>query len=281
MGKLAEKSLLVNMRISQWAGRRFDRAASVSVEAQYATAGRVGNYNKQLLPNCYELEVIHSITSEMRKFFLAQTLPWLTDGTRIISTANYLAFTQEFAKRKAQYDKAVNTFLSAYPNLVRIAQTKLGNLFNVTDYPSVEQLSGNFSAVIAFYPMPSASDFRIDLGEEAQATFAADMQSIERKAMRECWDRLHKVVSKAAQTLAQPDAVFRDTLLSNMTELCALLPKLNITDDVDLENMRKDVEAALAGRKANELRGSALERKETAQSLNDIMAKMNSIMGGA
>lgn len=278
MSNLHDKALLVSLSISQWAGRRLDKAATASAEAAHATKGRVGNYNKQLLPDCYELERIHSLTADLRKFFLAQTLPWMTDGTRIISAQNYLDFTQALRARKTEHERAVEAFLTAYPNLVRIAQVKLGNLFNEAEYPSVSKLREAFAINCNFYPMPAVSDFRISLGADAQAEFTKNIKSAEREAMREVWSRLHSVVSKAAETLAKPDAVFRDTLLSNMTELCSLLPKLNITDDPELENMRTEVERSIATQTAERLRENADERKGTAEALADIMRKMSGVM---
>jgi len=276
---IQDKALLVSLKISQWSGRRLDRTATATAENAHATSGRVGNYNKQLLPKCYELEKIHSMTNELRKFFLSQTLPWLTDGTRIISAKNYLDFTQAYRARQNAHAKAVDAFISAYPNLVKIAETKLGTLFNPAEYPSADKLREAFRTEVNFYPMPATSDFRIELDAQAQADFAANIQNAEREAMREVWGRLHDVVSKAAVSLSNPDAIFRDTLLSNVTELCALLPKLNITDDAQLESMRREVESKLVAQTPERLRENKTERQSTAQALTDIMSKMSAAMG--
>jgi hypothetical protein len=59
--------------------------------------------------------------------------------------------------------------------------------------------------------------------------------------------RLHEVVAKMAETLARPRAVFRDSLVENVSELCAFLPKLNITEDPALAETLRTVESTVAG----------------------------------
>ena len=45
-----------------------------------------------------------------------------------------------------------------------------------------------------------------------------------------------------AEKLADPKAVFRDTLVENTKEVCSILSRLNFADDPDLETMRQQVE---------------------------------------
>ena len=48
-----------------------------------------------------------------------------------------------------------------------------------------------------------------------------------------------------AEKLADSDKIFRDSLINNLCDLCDLLPKLNITGDKNLDNMRKEIEQQL------------------------------------
>jgi hypothetical protein len=50
--------------------------------------------------------------------------------------------------------------------------------------------------------------------------------------------------------------VFRDTLVTNATDLCSILSKLNVTSDPKLEQARRQLESALIGIDAAELRKS-------------------------
>jgi hypothetical protein len=127
--------------------------------------------------------------------------------------------------------------------------------------------------------MPSVEDFRTEILDSEKDQFLGKMRDVEAEAVKECWNRLHSVVSKAAARLADPNANFRESLLENITEVCALLPKLNITEDAALESSRMAVEALVASVSADQLKASATDREATAAALKAIESKMGAFMG--
>jgi hypothetical protein len=88
------------------------------------------------------------------------------------------------------------------------------------------------------------------------------------------------VVSKAAEKLQNPESVFRDSLIENIQDICQLLPRLNVSDDPNLEAMRLQVEKLLTEVKPSDCRNSITERKTAAAKLDDITSKMSVFMGG-
>ena len=278
---ISDKALLVSIKISQWTGRKLDRAATRDVEDNFKTEGRVGNYTKKLLPKSSELKAIAQHVSAMRAYFYENTLPWYSDGSRIISSKNYIDFTKEFGKRKREFDAAVVSFLRNYDRLQRNAEANLGNLYNASDYPSAEALGLCFGCEIAFFPVPDVSDFRTEVLDSEKANFIKAMRETEAAATAECYNRLKKVISKATETLAQPKAIFRDSLIDNITELCELLPKLNVMEDSTLESVRQEVARVVRSTSSEGLRRSADDRKKATDALSGIMDKMAGVMGGA
>src|SRR5206468_11429120 len=126
-----------------------DKDATDTVETEYRTQGKVGNYTKKLLPGAIELKEVERLAGSLRKFFYEQTLPWYSDGSRILSSKNYIDFTREFAKRKGEFDGAVQTFIQNYPDLRERAKQTLGNLFRETEYPTVAKLQNSFACDIS------------------------------------------------------------------------------------------------------------------------------------
>ena len=277
---ISNKALIVNLKISQWTGRKLDRQATDAVEHDFKTAGRVGNYTKKLLPKSAELERVARLVSAMRAYFYEQTLPWYSDGSRIISSKAYLEFTQEFGKRKREFEDAVNAFLNNYDRLQRNAEATLGDLYRAQDYPTKERLRQCFDCEIAFFPVPDVSDFRTEVSEVEKEAFRKAIRETEAAAVSECYKRLHGVISRATEKLSDPNAVFRDSLIQNIKDLCKLLPKLNVTEDLELEAMRTEVEAVIQRTSAEHCRSNPDARKQTAEALKDSMARMRSAMGG-
>jgi hypothetical protein len=277
---LAHKALLANLKISQWTGKKNDRQATNTVENSYSTRGNVGQYSKKLLPGASELENIQRLAGMIRVFFYRETLPWFSDGSRILSSKNYMDFTKAFREKKQEYDNAVADFVKEYPTLKADAKVKLGSLFVDSEYPDVGYLASTFSCEISFMPIPEVGDFRVQILDEEKQSFLARMKETENNALQDCWNRLHGVVSKAAEKLQNPESVFRDSLIENIQDICQLLPKLNVMDNPDLEAMRLQVEKLLCEVKPGDCRNSVAERKTAAAKLDDITSKMSVFMGG-
>jgi hypothetical protein len=97
--------------------------------------------------------------------------------------------------------------------------------------------------------------------------------------MKDVWQRLYDKVKHIEERLANPSAVFRDTMLENARELCELLPRLNFADDPTLEQMRREVEQKLVSYHPDALRNDPDLRRDTAAKAKEIMDRMSVFMG--
>ncbi len=281
--KLSDKALLVQLNISQWTARKYDKRATEQVAQQNGSASQAGRYNKSLLPMNDALNNIHQKSTLIRKKFYTNTLPWGIEGTMMLPSANYLNFMTEFRKEKADWESLVDTFYHEYPRLHADAQRFLGNLYNKADYPELHDIQRKFKMDMAVFPVPS-NDFRVSIGdaelERIQQDVEARVENSAQQAMKEAWQRLYDRVKHMAEKLADPKAVFRDTLVENTKEVCSILSRLNFADDPDLETMRQQVEGSLANNHPESLRNDPDLRKNKAEEAKAIMDKMGAFMGG-
>jgi len=249
MAKLNESALLVQLNVSQWTARKLDKNATSQVAIANNTGNHAGRYNKSLLPMNEYLDNVHKKTTLIRKEYYHNTLPWGIDGTMILPTDNYLDFMAKFRQYKSEWEMLVDNFLVAYPQLQLNAQRYLGDLFNPNDYPSADVLRRKFSMDMTVLPVPS-NDFRVGIDEQEladiQQQVEARVQQSTKVAMQEAWQRLYDKVKSMAERLSDTKAVFRDTLITNIQDVCDVLKRLNVTGDEDLENMRLMVEDTLA-----------------------------------
>ena len=276
-GGLADKALLISVNISQWTGRKVDKRATDTANTTHKAGDNAGKYHKKLLPGAAELEAVATIASQARKYFYEQTLPWMTDGSRIISGKNYLNFTTEMRRLKGLFDAAVNDLDAAYPRLRKDAAAALGDLYDAEEYP--DDIKSKFKLEANFLPLPSIGDFRTEISDNEKRAFVEKMKEVEAAAMRDVWTRLHSVVKAAADKLSQPDAIFRDSLLENITEIVNLMPMLNVSDDSALEKERREVQSLVAGLSADTLRENQGERDKASKALADIESRMGAFMG--
>ena len=276
---ISNKAVIVHLQVSQWTARKLDRKATQSVETAFSTVGKVGNYTKQLLPAARELDEVAKQVGAIREYLYKNTLPWFADGSRILSSKNYIDFTTGFRVKQSEFETAVNVFIAEYPALREKAKSQLGSLFVDSEYPQVERLKKLFSCEISFMPVPNVDDFRVEILDSEKTDFLNKMKETESVAMKDCWTRLYDVVAKAAEKLKKPDAIFRDSLIENINEMCGLLPKLNVTDDANLESMRQTVESMVATLNPEKMRYNLNDRHDAASKLQEITSKMSVFMG--
>lgn len=281
--KLSDKALLVQLSISQWTARKYDKRATEQVASANNAVNAAGRYNKSLLPMNDFLSNVHQKSTAIRKKYYANTLPWGIDGAQILPSANYLAFMTEFRKEKYEWQMIVNQFLTEYESLKYDAQRVLGSLYNDADYPTKDEIATKFNLDMAIFPVPS-NDFRVEIADEELARIQTDVearvQDAAKSAMDEAWNRLHERVKNMAEKLADPAAVFRDTLVENTREICSVLSRLNFTDDPNLEAMRSEVEQSLTKHHPDALRNDPDLRRDKAAEAKALMDKMGAFMGG-
>jgi hypothetical protein len=159
----------------------------------------------------------------------------------------------------------------------------LGDLYQPSDYPGVAEIESKFSFDNVFLPFPDEKDFRIDISEdevkEIKRTLKQKSGEAVADAMRDCWGRLYEAVNNAVERLSDPDAIFRDSLIGNLGDLCDVLPRLNIQEDKYLDQMCGEIKAKLACQSPKTLRENKDTRKAVATEAEGILGMMSSYMG--
>ena len=157
------------------------------------------------------------------------------------------------------------------------AALALGDLFNRDDYPPVDTIRSKQRLVYTFSPMPMSGDFRIDAPEaemrELREQYDKYYNTKLEAANRDLWERLHECLTHMSERLAgEEKQIFRDSLVTNTTELCDILTRLNVTNDAKLETARREVEKALVGLTATDLRKDDELRKDTKRRVDEILS---------
>jgi hypothetical protein len=278
---LSDRALLVQLSVSQWTARKYDKKVTNEVASAHGTTTAAGRYNKSLLPMNDYLDRVHKKTTHIRTKFYENTLPWGIEGTMMLPTSNYLQFMTDFRKEKGEWQYLVNEFVGNYDQLRLDAKRLLGSLYNDEDYPDESDVARKFKMDMAIFPVPN-TDFRVAIASDELTRIQQDVEKriadAQTTAMKEVWDRLYDRVKHMAEKLADPKAIFRDTMVENTKELCALLPRLNFMDDPNLEQLRQQVEASLL-KHPEALRNDPDLRRDTAVEAKAIMDKMSVFMG--
>lgn len=280
---ISEKAMLVALSISAWSGRKYDKDATAEVAQNHGTdATRAGRFNK-ILVNPMSLKDITSIAGNARNYTMSVTLPWLNDGIRIIPVDIYLEYMQKMSDYKSQFNQAVDKLLVEYDALVKQARLDLNGLFKESDYPSEESIRRKHAFNVRVFNLPDSGDFRVALSE---SEFQSTKQEIEQNlneaadnAVRDVFQRVSMRMEHMLKRLKEVEATdgkgIRESMMKNISELADLLPKLNITNNPDIDGIADQIRLELATISSDDLRENQSSRIAAAQSARDILNKVS------
>ena len=282
---LASSAMLVEVNISNWTGRKKDKRASQDVVTQNAAAAGVANVNKKLLADSDSLRAIQQHVTATRAMHANMTMPWSNSGLRLLPTAQYFKYNQAMTQMQNEFHRLIQEFLDSYNDEVIDVQVKLGDLFSRDDYPTVEALQRKFGFNINYMPLPDSGDFRVDIGNEALSEVQQKYQEFYTKqyntAMNDVWTRLHKALSSMSERLDYTDKenkkVFRDTLVSNVTDMIELLRVCNVTNSTQMEAMANRLDEAMSGVTPDALRDDDYFRAETKAAVDAAIKSLPSL----
>jgi hypothetical protein len=284
---LSGAAMLVELSIGTWTGRKLDKRASNDVTSQNNAAKGVANVSKKLLGDCAELDAVQKFTANARNVHYACTMPWSDTGLRLLPTKQYFKYHSEMTALQSEFERLVTVFLDAYDWEIQNAQLKLGALFNPDEYPTRDKLEPRFRFRMNYMPLPSAGDFRVDIESEAQQALASQYESYYttqfQQAMNDVWQRAYEAITKMSERLdyagTEDKKVFRDTLVSNVKDMSALLEVCNVTNDPVMEDARRRLDNALMGVTPEALREDAYLRAQTKRQVDEVKKIIDTLPG--
>jgi hypothetical protein len=283
---LSERAMLVNLSISIWSARKHDVRISDKIAAEHGADRSMGRYAKHLIPRGL-LTAVSAANTALRDHHNLNTLAWGDDGTRILPAANYLGYQADQQGLEDAFDRAVHQFVASYPDYVETARKSLNGLFDPRDYPTAAQINRKFAVRRHFMPVAQPDDFRVQLDGAQVARIRAEIEArnaeLVANANRDLWQRVQEVTSRLVDRLSafQVDPrtggrinPFRDSLIENIRSLLDIMPRLNITADARIEQVRQDLAEQVARHDPETLRANDVLRAEVVDAASGILARM-------
>ena len=280
-------AMLVEFNASVWTARKLDKSTTDEVVAsKNAGAKDAARVNKHLLAGRTELDVIQQAVSRARQFVYDNTAPWSDSGLRLLPTVNFMKFTERMNDFEHEFTALVKSFVAIYPTLITAQAMALGDMFKRDAYPTANEIMTKFSFRVNYMPVPTSGDFRVDVGNAAQAELKAKLDKLTQEridnAMSDVRERLSAHLKRMSDRLttdyvqgeAKPRR-FHDTLVEGALELCDLTKALNIVNDPALETARRDLEQVLVGVTPTELRKNEAVRQDVKKNVDAILSKFS------
>lgn len=279
-------AMLVEFNASVWTARKLDKSTTDEVTTNKHAAKDAARVNKHLLAGRTELEVIQQAVGRARQYVYDNTSPWSDSGLRLLPNTRFIKFAERMNEFDEEIAALVKAFIVIYPSLITAQAMALGDMFRRDDFPTPNDLVTKFSFRVNYMPVPTAGDFRVDVGNKAQEELKAKLESLTQEridyAMADVrarlGERLKRISDRLTTDYVQGEAKtrrFHDTLVDGALEMCDLAKSLNITNDPALETARRELEQLLIGVTPSELRKDETIRQDVKKNVDAILDKFN------
>lgn len=280
-------TLLVEFNASVWTARKLDKTTTTEIVASKNAGSKdAARVNKHLLAGRTELDVIQQAVGRARQFVYDNTLPWSDSGLRLLPTVNFMKFTERMNDFDEEISALVKSFVAIYPTLITAQAMALGDMFKRDDYPTANEIVTKFSFRVNYMPVPTSGDIRVDVGNQAQKELNDRLQALTQEridnAMNDIKTRLLDHLKRMSDRLTTDYVAgeakqrrFHDTLVDGALDLCDMAKSLNVTNDVGLEQARKELEQLLTGVTPDELRKNEAIRQDVKKNVDSILSKFD------
>ena len=278
---LSTKAVLVSLNIGIWGANKMDKQVSNEIaDSKKLVDKKMVRAWKSLLAKNEYYDAIASIAAKARKFHYENTFSWVSDGQRLLPTANYDAYMTFMRQVQRDFARAVSAFIAHYPTLKEAAESALNSIYKEGDYPSAESLSQRFYLNTYTMPVPAGAMFEADVNETDAERIREDIDKQVTEAFRaanqELWDRMYATINRLHARLTNPKGV-REQTLKSLREMLGLLDRLNVSGNERLEQLRQQALARIGSLSAKDLKESPEEKKATlaaqAKQIEDSMAE--------
>lgn len=279
MSSLAERMMLVSLNLSVYSGVKTDTKVTEDVISLAGAARRSGKFHKNLFADA--LEEIQQAANAARNDHAKLTLPWRY-GQNCLPSAMFMRYMEVMRGHHADFDRAVAKFTGDYEAHVEHAKSRLGKLFQESDYPPAATVGRRFAFDIEVTPLPNVSDFRVEMIDNERAEIEAD---IERRILKRVQEGREDLIARIKECLERMvtrlngytgahTGRFSDTLVTNLVDLAELIPSLNLTDDPEIESLRADIISKLTRHPAQSLREDEALRQSVARDAKAMLDNM-------
>ncbi len=287
---LKHKALTVRLFRKKFNKNKGDRALAEKLHiSEKVTDKSALRVNKSLFPNSVT-KPYQDIITKAGKYFYRMTLPWDDKGFRLLPIELYKEFTKEMKAFTRDFREQVNLFVTGFESNMLVMKESLGNAYSDDDYSewllpdgaiNTEAIKAKFLLETEFGTVNTADDLRASLTEEDREVIAQHITAQNNKKFAKSQEHvitlLHDKIMALRDRLGEDGRLDEGSpVISNLEDLCDLIPKLNFTGDPELNKTAEDAKAMLCKWSPATLR----ELPKVKQSVSDEADKMLDDMKG-
>jgi hypothetical protein len=253
-------------------------ADSFGAEGKFLSAG------KKLLDTAHPaFKAVTAIKGRCQSYWRAVSLPYPEPGIRLIRQLSINEFDRQIGTFHQELTEAVDELDRHYAELRSAARSRLGDLFDPSDYPT--SLLGLFG-IEHDYPSVEPPSFLRQLNPELYEQECQRMQARFEEAVQLAESAFTEELSKLVEHLSErlsgevdgKAKVFRDTAVTNLTEFFERFRSLNVRSNEQLDELVGRTQQLVGGVEPQQLRDSTSLRQRLVTQLAGVQSSLDGLM---
>jgi len=281
---ISEQCVLVKLSVGTYAGNvKCDKLSKEAAATHGADEDAISTVLKAMDPA--DRKDIMAARSEARAVWIGSSLPWEDNGMRLVPVGRYLKTKDALEVAKAKFEDAVQAAVGRYDEIAAKVHKRLNGLTPEVNFPDKAGFAGKFRFNVRTSAVSRASDIRLASlpAEEVEKIKASQEASVREQLFESQRDVLARVSKKLAHVVKkleecnQPntDKHFKDSLLTNVWELCDEMQGLNVVGSVKLDETLKRISDKFGAMNPDAVRESRTVRNEVKQVAADTIDELD------
>ncbi len=258
--KIAERLVLTTLSTSAWRATRIHKAETK------ATRERHNSDSPKVLVTICDHEALTDLAKLHAEAYHAHrglTLPSVQDGLRMLPASRQLQHSDEMRLLADRHREIVAKFIKDYDKELAAAPVRLNGLFDASLWPKKAEVERRFGFATRYLACPV---------EGAWGEWLTESSEIAEDALRA---QLAEALTRVRDR-CKGDGKLYSTVFSNLAELVAMVPDLNLTAAKDIETAAKAAKA-ISSLDADALRDDEPRRTQIAKDAGRILTMLGSV----
>tara|TARA_R100001369_G_scaffold10621_3_gene23656 strand:+ start:1539 stop:2471 length:933 start_codon:yes stop_codon:yes gene_type:complete len=295
VASLATSGMLVSTDVNVWSATKQDRSISDGVCKDKRASDKAGRFVKNLLVNFPEHKAIGTYRSTIYNWQVRKTFQW-SKGQNYIFATDFEEYMNEWNQHKREFNRLVEQFCQRYPSKVIAMENEesgQGEMFNVHDYPSVEEVRARFKCEVYVSEVPELDprcQISHDLVHDLKDNFARQCSDRIDSMVQQQVDMLTTVMKSLSTTCGGTEeykvkgitktrnSPINSNTLEKAKDYCKRFRKYTLVDseaNTKLQSAIKLLDDTLNGVDIKTLRESDVVRDNVKSNIDDIISKFD------
>ena len=232
---------------------------------------------------------IKSLETKARDLRDEYTVPWFgetedegdgkpkfvkKDGMRLLPAGCITSYQDKLASLRKKWESAVDEFVNRWGEIIEDSRERLNGDFDPTKYPSAQHIRSRFQMRTEFMPMPDNSRLPSYLQDGMDDMYDDRVKAAGTELRIRLADKLKHLRDKCANVGGESAGKFYTSNVTNVLELCELLPDMLIGDDPELVKAIEDAKRMLDGLDADAIKSSEIIAQDVRSKASAIASSL-------